>query len=91
MKWCILLFFCLLLLTGCKASESYEDQIVDEIQIEMSKSFDVPIADVSVETIEHDGWRFTIKKFLIKVEGDNKTYMYIGNDFNDYELLIYEE
>lgn len=86
-----MLFLFLLLLTGCEASESYESQVLDDIQIEMSKSFGVPIADVNVEVVEHDGWRFTIKKFLIKVEGDNKSYMYIGNDFNDYELLIYEE
>lgn len=78
------------LLVGCE-DESYTNKVSNEIQIEMAKEFDVPISSVSVGVVEHDNWRFTIKKFLINIEGDDKTYMYIGNDFNGYELLVYED
>lgn len=91
MKKHIGLFICIFLLSGCEFEESIKDQTIDEIQVEMAKKFDVPISNVKVDVVDYDGWRFTTKRFLVSVEGDEKVYMYIGNDFNGYELLIYEE
>lgn len=86
----IFLILIVLLLTGCEDSE-YTNKVSSDIQIEISKEFNVPISNVNVKAIEHGGWRFSINKFLINIEGDNKTYMYIGSDYDGYELLVYEE
>ena len=87
----ILLFSTLFLLTGCASGYDHTKVIKEEIQIEMAKKFDVPISNVNIEAIEYDSWRFTIDKFLINIEGEEKTYLYIGNDIDGYELLLYEE
>lgn len=78
------------LLVGCEASDDFKNKRVEEIQIEMVKKFDVPLSSVNVEVEEMDGLTYTNDKFIIDIDGEDMTYIYIGNDFDEYELLIYE-
>lgn len=90
-KILFLTMLCTLLLVGCEASDKSKRDSAEEIQIEMSKKFDVPISNVNVDVAEMDNLTYTNNKFLINIKGEERVYMYIGNNFDDYELLIYED
>ncbi|AYP68351.1 hypothetical protein PQE75_gp128 [Bacillus phage vB_BcoS-136] len=89
-KYIFLLLITALFLAGCDSTD-YNKSVSEEIQIEIAKEFDVPISHIKVEVVKNDRWRFTVKKFLINIKGQDKTYMYIGNENVGYELLVYDE